>query len=68
MAAVTLVVVPNDAEADIIRGLLGSNGIESWHRGTQFTEGVWPMGATSPIEVLVDEKDLEQARKLLESS
>ena len=67
MSAVTLTTVPDEAEASIIRGLLRSHGIRSSHRGTVMTASVWPIGATSPIEIIVDEQDLARARKVLES-
>jgi hypothetical protein len=60
-------VVSNEGEADIILGLLRANGIEASHRGSGWTPGVWPMGAGSPIEVVVDESDAEKARDLLDS-
>ena len=67
MSAVTVAVVPNEAEADMILGLLRANGIEASHRGSTMTQSVWPMGRTSPIEVVVDESDATQARELLDS-
>jgi len=67
VTAVTVAVVPNEAEADMILGLLRSNGIEASHRGSTMTQSVWPMGGTSPIEVVVDESDAAQARELLGS-
>jgi hypothetical protein len=65
MSGVRLTVVPDEGEADIICGLLRANGIKSSHRGTLLTEGIWPVGSTSPIEVMVDESDLARARKVL---
>jgi putative signal transducing protein len=67
MSAATLTVVPDEGEANIIRGLLRSHGIRSSHRGTVMTASVWPIGATSPIEIVVDEKDLARARRVLEN-
>ena len=59
--------VPNEAEADIILGLLRANGIKAALRGSVMTQGVWPVGATSPIEVVVDESDAARAQEILDS-
>jgi type III secretory pathway lipoprotein EscJ len=67
VTAVTVAVVPNEAEADMILGLLRSNGIEASQRGSTMTQSVWPMGGTSPIEVVVDESDATEAREILDS-
>jgi hypothetical protein len=67
MGVVTVAVVPNEAEANIVLGLLRSNGIEASPRGPALTQGVWPTGAGSPIEVVVAESDADQARALLDS-
>jgi len=67
MSVVTVAVVPNEAEADMILGLLRSNGLEASHRGSTMNSSVLPMGATSPVEVVVDESDVAQARELLDS-
>jgi hypothetical protein len=67
MSAVTVAVVPNEAEADMILGLLRANGIEASHRGSAMNSSVLPMGGTSPIEVVVDDSDAAQARELLDS-
>jgi putative signal transducing protein len=64
MSAVTVAVVPNEAEADIILGLLRANGIEASHRGSAMNQSVLPMSG-SAIEVFVDESDAAQARELL---
>jgi type III secretory pathway lipoprotein EscJ len=67
VSQVTVAVVPNEAEADIILGLLRSNGIEASHRGSVMNQSVLPMGGTSPVEVVVDESDAAEARELLDS-
>jgi type III secretory pathway lipoprotein EscJ len=67
MSVVVVAVVPNEAEADMILGLLRANGIEASHRGSTMTQSVWPMGGTSPIEVVVDESDAARAQELLDS-
>lgn len=66
MSVITVAVVPNEAEADMILGLLRANGIEASHRGSTMTQSVWPMGGTSPIEVVVDENDAARAHELLD--
>ena len=62
-----MAVVPNEAEANIVLGLLRSNGIEASPRGSALTQGVWPTGAGSPIEIVVEEGDAAQAQELLDS-
>jgi Putative prokaryotic signal transducing protein len=65
---VPLTVVGNEVEAEVIRGLLATEGIESMHRptnfGAGFTDGFTPAGER---EILVRPEDLEAARELLES-
>jgi len=51
----------------MILGLLRANGIEGAYRGSVMNQSVLPMGATSPVEVVVDESDAAQARELLDS-
>jgi hypothetical protein len=72
MALVQLTVVQNEMEADMLCGELRANGIECMHQaggrwapliGSSVTGAVF--GESAPTEVLVDEKDLEAARKLL---
>jgi Putative prokaryotic signal transducing protein len=67
MAAVTLTVVPNELEAEVICGSLRANGIACTYRKTDMAAG-WTMGtiAGGPIEVLVDESDLAAARELVQ--
>ena len=67
MSEVTVAVVPNEAEANIVLGLLRANGIEASTRGSTLTSGVWPTGATSPIEIVVKESDAASAQELLDS-
>ena len=66
---VTLTVVPNEGEAEIIRGLLATQDIESTHRPTNFgagaTDGFTPSGAR---EIIVRADQLEEARALLEDT
>jgi hypothetical protein len=65
LAAVT--VVNEEAEVEILRGLLRTNGIESWCRRTDIAAGAWTgwMCTGGPVELLVKEQDLEAARELL---
>jgi len=60
--------VGSEAEAELVRGLLTSAGIESMHRPTNFgagaTDGFTPTG---PREVLVRADQLDEARALLTS-
>jgi hypothetical protein len=64
LAAVT--VVDDGAEAEVLRGLLRAEGIDCSYRRTDIATGAWTGWAcTGCIEVLVSEKDLEAARKLL---
>ena len=59
--------VSNEGEANIILGLLRANGIEASPRGSALSSGVWPTGASSPIEIVVEESDAEKAQELLDS-
>jgi hypothetical protein len=63
---VRLTVVANEPEAEMIRQLLATAGIESMHRPTDFAAGAldgWsPAG---PRELLVAAADLETARELI---
>jgi Putative prokaryotic signal transducing protein len=63
---VRLTIVPNEAEAEMIRGLLATEGIESMYRPTDFAAGAldgWAAGGAR--EVLVHANDLETARELI---
>jgi hypothetical protein len=61
----TLTVVPNAAEAQIICGLLRKHGIKAFPQSTVMTSSVYPV-AGSPTEIIVDESDVADARKVLE--
>ena len=65
LAAVT--VIHDEAEVEVLRGLLRERGIESWCRRTDIAAGAWTGWTCTggPVEVLVSEKDLEAARELL---
>ena len=64
--AVVLTVVPTEAEADILCGLLRSAGIECAYRDTADIESsLEEFTAAGPREILVHPSDLEAARELL---
>jgi hypothetical protein len=65
MGVVTLTVVENEQEADVIVGLLQASGIKSFHRSTNLSSSAY--GAVSPTEVVVDEADLARAQQVLET-
>jgi Putative prokaryotic signal transducing protein len=65
MGLATLTVVPNEAEAQIVCGLLEKHGIKAFPQNTVMTSSVWPVDS-SPVEVIVDDADLAEARKVLE--
>ncbi|TML11803.1 MAG: DUF2007 domain-containing protein [Actinobacteria bacterium] len=57
----------NPAEAEAIRGLLRTEGIESVQRQTDFGAGTMDGFSGGQQEILVRAEDLEQARALVES-
>ena len=67
MALVTLTVVPNDLEAEMLCGELRANGIECSYEKTNTAAalGMYGVGQAGPSAVLVEEEQLEEARKLL---
>jgi hypothetical protein len=67
MSEVTLTVVGNEMEADALCGLLQANGIDCFHRRTDAAAGGAYGGPSmsGPTEIVVNEGDLESARKLL---
>jgi hypothetical protein len=67
---VRLTIVSSEIEAETIRGLLATEGIESMHRPTDFAAGSLDGWAAplSPREILVRAADLDTARELLVSS
>ena len=63
---VRLTVVANEAEAEMVRALLATEGIESMQRTTDFAAGAldgWAAGGAR--EILVHAGDLEAARELV---
>lgn len=66
---VQLTIVSNELEAEMVRSLLATAGIESMQRYTDFAAGAldgMPSGA-GPRAILVHASDLEAARELLGS-
>lgn len=69
VSAVTLTVVHDEAEAEVVCGFLRANNIECFHRKTNVAAGAYTnvLGRGGPIEVVVDEHDEQAARQLLPS-
>ena len=65
MGLVPLTVVANPVEAEMIRSLLSTEGIESLVKQTNFGAGIMDGMGGGPQEILVDPADLESARELL---
>jgi Putative prokaryotic signal transducing protein len=64
---VRLTIVSSEPEAEILRGLLATEGIESLQRPTDFAAGAldgWAAGGAR--EILVRSADLDRARGLIE--
>ena len=65
---VVLTVVPSEAEAQVVCGLLQSSGIDCGYRDTEAIDSpLEDFIAAGPREILVREEDLETARELLAS-
>jgi hypothetical protein len=65
---VRLTVVSSEPEAELLRGLLATEGIESIQRPTDFAAGAldgWAAGGAR--EILVRPADVEAARELIGS-
>ncbi len=62
---VRLAVVPNQAEAELIRNQLDLEGIESMRRPTNFGAGAMDGWAGGQQEILVREEDLARAQELI---
>jgi len=70
VAIVRLTVAPTEVEAEMVCGLLRTEGIECFSRPAQLFGLVVPVGGNvanpgGPHEVVVDEHDLAAARALL---
>jgi hypothetical protein len=67
--AAVLTVVSSGAEADIVCGLLRSNGIDCAYRDTEAIESsLEDFTAAGPREILVREADLAAGRELIARS
>ena len=64
---VRLTIVSTEIEAEIVRSLLRTEGIESVKRKTDFAAGASDAGSSSqgPFEILVSGETLETARELI---
>jgi len=69
VAAVRLTVVPDEMQAEVLCGRLRASGIECGYRKTDSAAAISAAGGgfaiAGPTEVLVDERDLERAKRLL---
>jgi len=66
---VALMVVSDGPEADVVCGLLRSNGIDCAYRDTEAIDSpLEDFTAAGPREILVRESDLEAARELVQNS
>lgn len=66
---VRLTVVANEMEAEMVRALLTTHGIDSMQQYTNFAAGALDgmPSAAGPREILVRTADLSAARELIES-
>lgn len=65
MELVRLTVVANPVDAELIRSLLRTEGIESMRKQTDFGAGSMDGFSGGQQEILVHESDLETARALI---
>jgi Putative prokaryotic signal transducing protein len=69
VAAVPLTVVPDEMQAEVLCGFLRQNGIACSHRKSNPAAAISAYGGgyamAGPTEILVDEGDLQAARRLL---
>jgi putative signal transducing protein len=68
VSTVTLTVVGDEMEAEVVCGLLRANGIKCSYRSTGASLGAGAagtLGMAGSTEVLVDDHDLEAAQQLL---
>jgi len=69
MAPVTLTVVPDELTAEVLCGRLRASGIDCSYRRTNIAAAAAAYAGgltmTGPTDVLVDERDLDDARRLL---
>jgi hypothetical protein len=65
---VTATIVGNEVEAEVVCGLLRSNGIPCSFRKTDLAVGAWDsVGQAGPTAILVAAKNLDRAKALLSS-
>jgi hypothetical protein len=63
---VVVTTVADEIEAEVVCGLLRSNGFECGHRVTEATDSpLEGIASDGPREILVHESDLERARSVL---
>ena len=65
MEPVTLTVVGDEMDAEVVCGLLRSSGIKCNHVPADAGGGLEAVGSGGPREVLVAPEDLEEARVIL---
>jgi hypothetical protein len=63
--SVRLKIATDEAEAEVVCGLLRSEGIRCFHRPTDVTAHVALMGPVGWREILVNEEDLERAVEII---
>lgn len=67
--AVVLKVVGDETEAELVCGLLRSAGLECGYRDTEATDSLLEdFTAAGPREILVQPKDLEAARAVVDEA
>ena len=63
---VRLAVVANETEAELVRQLLATDGVDSMYRLLDFAAGAWDGWAVAGArEILVHARDLDAARELV---
>jgi hypothetical protein len=68
MTLVRVTLAANPAEAELLRSLLQTEGIESLRKQTDFGAGTMDGFSGGQQEILVEESDLERARELIAES
>jgi hypothetical protein len=68
MTLVRLTLTANPAEAELLRSLLQTEGIESLRKQTDFGAGTMDGFSGGQQEILVEESDLDRARELIAES
>ena len=67
MGDVVVSVVPDEADAEMVCGMLAANGVRAWFQKTNAGAAIWTgtMATIGPIQVLVPEEDAAKAHELL---